>query len=409
MFPWQSGSDGRDETPTMLYNPLAGHWMPDRSRHQRHVGLAIAYCAWQHWQVTGDFEFLAGPGAELVLEVARFFASLASPASDGGGERGGGERARYHIAGVMGPDEFHDGYPWSDEPGVTDNAYTNVMTAWLLRRAAEVVELLRSARRTAVLDRLALDETEIGRWNDVSSRLTVPFHDGVISQFAGYERLEPIDLDAYRSRYGNIGRMDLILDAEGDTVRRYQVGKQADVLMLFYLLSAEELRAVLGQMGYALEPELIRRTVEYYARRVTHGSTLSSIVHAWVLARADRHASWQYFEQALASDIADVQGGTTREGIHFGAMGGTADLLQRCYTGLELRGEALWLNPKLPAELQRLALTLVFREMLVGVEVDHERLVVRAAAGRAAPITVVLRGEPAVLHPGRLVEVPLQG
>ena len=121
MFPWQSGSDGRDETPALLFNPRSGRWMPDRSRFERHVGLAVAYDAWQHWQVTGDLEFVAGPGAELIFEVARFVASVAS--------RGDG-RGRFSIAGVVGPDEFHDGYPWSDDPGVVDNAYTNVMASW---------------------------------------------------------------------------------------------------------------------------------------------------------------------------------------------------------------------------------------------------------------------------------------
>ena len=46
-----------------LFDPRSGRWMPDRSRFERHVGLAIAYDAWQHWQATGDFEFVAGPGA----------------------------------------------------------------------------------------------------------------------------------------------------------------------------------------------------------------------------------------------------------------------------------------------------------------------------------------------------------
>ena len=36
LFPWQSGSDGRDETPIQLFNPLSGTWMPDNSRRQRH-------------------------------------------------------------------------------------------------------------------------------------------------------------------------------------------------------------------------------------------------------------------------------------------------------------------------------------------------------------------------------------
>ncbi|HZD66071.1 MAG TPA: glycosyl hydrolase family 65 protein [Acidimicrobiales bacterium] len=397
-YPWQSGSDGRDETPEVLYNPRSGGWMADRSRHQRHVGLAVARNAWQYWQVSGDRDFLVGPGTEITVEVARYFADLA---------RFDPEAGRYSIDGVMGPDEFHDGYPWAEEPGVTDNAYTNVMTAWLLWRAQQLVEQVSAEPSADVVDRLGVDQAELARWDEISRGLQVPFHRGVISQFAGYERLAELDLDAYRARYGDVGRLDLILDAEGDTVRRYQVGKQPDVLMLFYLLSAEELRAVLARMGYHLSPETIRRTVGYYADRVTHGSTLSRVVHAWVLARRDRRRSWRYFREALASDVKDIQGGTTREGIHIGAMAGTVDLLQRCYAGLEARGEALWFNPVLPDELSGLSFDLVYRQHWLRVELGRRRLRVEARPSSAAPVTVVLVGEPAVLREGQAVEAEL--
>jgi len=105
--------------------------------------------------------------------------------------------------------------------------------------------------------------------------------------------------------------------------------------MLFYLLSAEELRGLLERLGYRLDPAAIRRNVDYYLARTSHGSTLSGVVNAWVLARSDRPRSWRFFTEALASDLYDVQGGTTAEGIHLGAMAGTVDLVQRCYTGLE--------------------------------------------------------------------------
>lgn len=113
MFPRQSGSDGRDETSSELFNPRTGQWMPERSAQQRHVGLAIAYAAWQYYQATGDLDFLLRPGAELMVEIARLFADLAhhNPKSD-----------RYEITGVMGPDEFHDGYPDTETPGVDNNA-----------------------------------------------------------------------------------------------------------------------------------------------------------------------------------------------------------------------------------------------------------------------------------------------
>ena len=399
MYPWQSGSDGRDETPQVLFNARSDRWVPDRSRYQRHVGLAVAYNVWQYWQATADHRYLIDHGAEVVLEVARHFASLAIFDES---------LERFRIRGVMGPDEFHDGYPWSDKPGVDDNAYTNVMTAWLLARSIELADFLERSGNQELLERVGCTEAELARFDRLSRRLFVPFvpfSDGVMAQFDGFERLEPIDLEAYRVRYGNIGRLDLILEAEGDTVRRYQVAKQPDTLMLLYLLSAEELRAVLERLGYALSPGAIRRTVQYYEARVTHGSSLSEVVHAWVAARVDRPSSWRHFTQAISLDLHDTQGGTTREGIHLGAMAGTVDLLERCYSGLEIRADALWLNPCLPEELGRLSLVLVYRGHCLSVDIDQHEVRIGVEGMPTVPATILIQGEPHLLQPGsRIVQ-----
>ena len=390
-FPWQSGSDGRDETPALLYNPRSGRWMPDRSAAQRHVGLAVAYNCWRYFEATGDETFLLDAGAEIIFEVARHFAYLASYDEALG---------RWRIRGVMGPDEFHDGYPWAEEPGVDDNAYTNVLASWLLTRAEELAGMLARDQREDALGRLGIGPADLARFGQVARGLHVPFHDGVISQFAGYERLEPIDLDAYRARHASIGRLDLILEAEGDTIRRYQAGKQADTLMLFYLFSPAELRGTFARLGYELSDECVRATIAYYSARVTDGSTLSRVVHAWVTARADRAGSWRDFTEALAADMADTQGGTTGEGIHLGAMAGTIDLLQRCYTGLQTRGGTLIFDPVLPGEITGLRLALAYRGHRLDVRIGHDEIAVASAPCQAAPVTLNLAGKQMTLRPG---------
>ncbi|MFC3961565.1 beta-phosphoglucomutase family hydrolase [Nocardia jiangsuensis] len=401
LFPWQSGSDGREETPTELFNPRTGQWMADNSFRQRHVGLALAYSVWQYYRATGDTGFLIDRGAEIVIEVARLFAAMATPDPESG---------RFDIHGVMGPDEYHDGYPDAPGRGVRNNSYTNVLASWVLTRAVEVAELLDGADCEPLRRRLRLDPDEPTHWDHIGRRLRVPFHaDGVISQFDGYEELDEFDWDAYRLRYGNIERLDLILNAEGDSTNRYKLSKQADVLMLFYLFSAEELREVFERLGYDLPGELIPRTVAYYLARTSHGSTLSRLTHAWVLARTDRAASWQLFTRALAADLDDTQGGTTREGVHLGAMAGTADMVLRCYAGVETRLDLLRLHPVLPAELREASFTLTYRGQPITVTLGHTRVLVRLHPSRAAPIRVCVEDAERVLGPGRSWEVPLAG
>jgi len=365
MFPWQSGSDGREETPTHLLNMRSGRWMPDHSRRQLHVGLAVAYDAWQYYQATGDLTWLAERGAELLIEVARLFAALATYDS---------ALDRFHIAGVMGPDEYHDGYPDAPGQGLRDNAYTNVLTAWVCGRAAEALALLAGHEGDELVARLGVHPQEPASWAHLSRRLAVPIHDGVISQFDGYEALAELDWHRYRATHGNIGRLDLILEAEGDTTNRYRLAKQADVLMLIYLLGPEELLAVLGSLGYPLTDGVLVDTVDYYLARTAHGSTLSRVVHASVLARLNPSRAWSVFRDALAADLDDTQGGTTEEGVHLGAMAGTIDLVTRAFAGLQTRADTLMFTPRLPFEVREVRFQVTFRGQRIDVRLDHDRL-----------------------------------
>ncbi|MGI8801006.1 MAG: glycoside hydrolase family 65 protein [Solirubrobacteraceae bacterium] len=392
MYPWQSGSDGTEETQVVHLNPLTGRWEPDRSHNQRHVNAAIFYNVWHYFQATGDLEFMRDNGAEMMLEIARFWASIAhfNPDLD-----------RYEIHGVMGPDEFHEKYPDREESGFRNNAYTNVMVAWIAQKALEVLEVLPETRRDALRSRLGLSDDEIATWAEMSRKMFVPFHDGIIMQFEGYEELEELDWDAYVEKYSNIQRLDRILRAEGDDPNRYKLAKQADVVMLPFLFSDDELQALLERLGYAVEPDTLARTIAYYDRRTSHGSTLSFVAHAAVLAQSDPEDSWRRFIAALESDVSDVQGGTTKEGIHVGAMSGTLYLIQRGYLGTEIRGGVLRFDPGQRDRLDGVSFPMRFRGMPIRVTLRDDALRIRAAAeGASQPIRVGVGDDVRELRPG---------
>ena len=398
-YPWQSGSDGREETPTQFFNPRSGRWMPDNSRRQHHVSLAVAYELWQYYQVSGDLDFLVRYGAEMLTEIARFWVDLAELDPTTG---------RYSIRGVMGPDEFHDGYPDRPGRGIDDNAYTNTMVSWLLRRVLDAYQLLGNQADADAWERLGVTSDELVVWEEVGRRLRVPFHPNrILSQFAGYEDLAEFDWDHYRHRYGNIGRLDLILEAEGDSPNRYKLSKQADVLMLLYLFSAEELTDLLTHLDYSFDPATIPATVDYYTARMSHGSSLCRVAVAWVLARGDRARSWEIFRQTMLSDVADMQSGTTREGIHLGAMAGTIDLVQRCYTGLRVHDDTLWFDPRLPDQLPELRFPVRYRHHWIDVTITHHRIQLCARPGRDRSVRVGICGNLFELTPGQAIEAEL--
>ncbi|UXY23526.1 glycoside hydrolase family 65 protein [Streptomyces cynarae] len=392
MYPWQSGSDGREESQVLHLNPRSGRWLPDNSRLQHHVGSAVAYNVWRYCEATGDTEFLHTKGAEMLVQIARFWASTAVL------DHGSG---RFRILGVMGPDEYHDGYPDAVRPGLDDNTYTNVTAAWVLSTTLDLLRRLPAWRREELMDRVGVADEEPAEWEEISRRLRVPYHQDVISQFDGYGDLAELDWDAYRARYDDIRRLDRILEAEGDTVNRYQASKQADVLMLGYLFSPAELRDLFHRLGYAMDDEVWRRTLDYYLRRTSHGSTLSGLVHGWVLARAKRAEAWTYCRQALEEDIADLQGGTTGEGIHLGAMAGTLDLVQRCLPGLETREDSLWLDPVPLRELSEYGFSLRYRAHWgIDVRLSSGQLWMGVPDSDGAPIRVALPDRTVTIAPG---------
>ena len=384
MFPWQSGSTGREETQVVHLNPRSGRWLPDGSHLQRHINAAVVYDIWQYYEATGDSDFMAFHGAEMVLDIALFWSSIAEFDPD---------LERYRIRSVMGPDEYHERLADSPDPGLDDNAYTNVMAVWCVSRALELLEVLSDRRVAELRERLGISDGDIERWTDLTRRMRVCFHDGVISQFDGYETLAEFDWERYRNQYGDIARLDRILEAEGDSTNRYRLSKQADVLMLFYLFSAEELTEIFDRLGYSFDTAMIPATIDYYRERTSHGSTLSRVVEAWVQARRDRPGSWSTLLSVLRSDLFDIQGGTTAEGIHLGAMAGSLDLIQRCYTGITARGGVLWLDPLLPPELGRMALDVRFHQHWIHLEFTRTAVEVSIAGRPQGSVAIGYRGE----------------
>jgi len=198
-----------------------------------------------------------------------------------------------------------------------------------------------------------------------------------------------------------------LLEAEGDTTNRYQVFKQPDVLMLLYLLSGDELRALLADMGYQVTVEQLARTVDYYMARTSDGSSLSSVVNAWVLARIDPAQGWRRLLGALELDVGDVQGGTTAEGIHLGAMAGTVDVVLRAIAGMRADADALRFDPMLPPQLKELSFSVHFRGHRLAVSLTEHCLEVSSRRGDPSPIRIAVGRQLRKVAPGTRVEFPL--
>ncbi|HVA74804.1 MAG TPA: glycosyl hydrolase family 65 protein [Acidimicrobiales bacterium] len=347
-FPWESAADGSDVTPRVVQGRHGEPIPIATGTHEEHIVADVAWAADRYATWTGDTAFLAGrPGRDLVVEAARYWASRIR--LDPGG--------RGHLYGVMGPDEYHE--------VVDDNAYTNVMARWNLRRGAE---LLAVSRRNSA-------STEAARWRDLAERLVDGWNPdlGIYEQFAGYFELEPLLVSQVAQPPVAI---DVLLGAE--RVRGSQLIKQADVLMLHHLLPTE---VVDGSLGACLA---------FYEPRTAHGSSLSPAISAALLARAGQlDRALELFRLAARLDLDDLTG-TTASGLHLATMGGVWQALAYGFLGLEAQGEVLALEPHLPGAWSALSMRLRFRGQRLQVRAEHDQITI----GCDRPLAVRVAARP---------------
>ena len=395
LYPWQSANDGIEETQEIHYNPVSGKWDPDLSLLQRHVSLAIAKNILDYCRCTNDKEFMHHYGAEMLIEISRFWAGIAEKSE---------KDKRYHIKHVMGPDEFHEKYPGAEEGGINDNAYTNVMVSWLLNKIIHLYNKFSPEELGDIRNKTGIDETEIEQWKAIRDNLYLEFNeDNILAQFSGYFELKELDWEHYRQKYKNIRRMDRILKAENDSPDNYKVAKQADTLMLFYTLSPKQIKKITRQMGYEIGDtyEFMEKNYNYYIRRTSHGSTLSYVVHAEILKyiRNGKSDRFEWFNKALKSDIFDTQGGTTPEGIHTGVMAGTIEIIVESFAGLELFKDHFEIKPTMPEHWHNVQFKIHHLERQFKFEMRHDKIIISSLNDFENEFYIQINGDKKELKP----------
>ena len=346
MYPWQSGMYGDEQSQLIHLNTVDNTWIPDNSRLQRHVSLAVAYNMWVYQKISGQVDQLDQNGLEMLIQIARFWINKAE-LIDG----------RYTIAGVMGPNEFHEAAPGAHVGGLKNNAYTNLMVVWLLNYIDDLShQSAINFEKVAQKSGFTSEEQEKAWQLRHHLKLSIN-KDGVVEQYEGFFKLAQLDFSAYEAKYGDIHRIDRLLKSEGKSPDDYQVIKQADFLMLIYNFGATQTRQLIEQLGYALPDQWLARNTAYYLKRTTHGSTTSRPVFAGIylaLARLGETTyeadAYKFLTDAIRSDYDDIQGGTTAEGVHMGVMGETLAVIQNDYAGVDMRHEQFTLDPRLPKQ-----------------------------------------------------------
>jgi trehalose/maltose hydrolase-like predicted phosphorylase len=342
---------------------------------EQHICADVAYAVWQYWRATGDDEFFIEAGAEILLETARFWASRAVAEADGG----------RHIRHVIGPDEYHE--------DVDDNAFTNVMARWNIKRALETTEMLKTRwphRAAALYDKIALGDEELADWRDAAARIVTGLDPatGIYEEFAGYHDLEPIDLSLYADRKVPI---DVVIGRE--RTQRSQVVKQADVVALLALLP-DEFPGAMAEANF-----------RYYEPRCAHGSSLSAGMHALVAARlGDTDMALRYLRRAAAADLELDP--NSAGGIRIAGLGAVWQAVVLGFAGLELGGETIGINPRLPTKWRGMSFGVRWRGRSVRISIAGT--LVRVALSDGEPVQVRIAGKTHSLKESAAMEVHLE-
>jgi trehalose/maltose hydrolase-like predicted phosphorylase len=357
LYAWESADTGEETTPERV---VAADGTPVdilTGKMEHHISADIAYAVWQYWRSTCDNDFFLSFGAEILFETARFWASRAVPEADG----------KRHIRHVIGPDEYHE--------DVDDNAFTNVMARWNIARALEAMDLLFARwpeQAVSLRKRLDIRDEELGDWRDAIARIVTGLDPatGVYEQFAGFGALEPIDLSAYAERTVPI---DVVIGRE--RTKRSQAVKQADVVALIALLP-EEFPGTMAEANF-----------RYYEPRCAHGSSLSAGMHALVAARlGDATMALRYLHETAATDL-DLDPNSAG-GVRIAGLGAMWQAVVRGFAGLDLGGDTLGIDPRLPPQWRSLSFRVFWRGRSVAIRIAGETVQASLVKGEAMEMRI---------------------
>ena len=324
--------------------------------------------------------FLAGEGAEILVETARLWQDLGFYGSNGS--------SHFRIHGVTGPDEY--------TTVVNDNLYTNVMARFNMRYAARVLELLAESDRSAYEDlvrRVDLQPGEVDGWIRAAEHMYLPYDEelGIHPQDDSFLELEPWDFEGTPD-----DKYPLLLNFHPLVIYRHQVLKQADVVLAMALRSDQ----------FSLEQR--RRNFDYYDPITTGDSSLSACVQAMAAAQIGYDdLAVEYFREALFVDLADTHGNTA-DGVHVASAGGVWGTIAFGFAGLFDSGTSLRFTPSLPTRWERLTFRFQRHGSRLRAEIDRDGCTVHVVSGTPVPIEPRADGpsDPVLVEPGASIRIP---
>ena len=323
---------------------------------------AIPYAIYNYTNYTGDENYLAHEGLDVLVEVARFWADRVHYSARNG---------QYMIHGVTGPNEY--------ENNINNNWYTNTLAAWVLAYTAE--SLAAHPRPD-----LVVSESELAKWTDIVAKMYYPYDDkeGVFVQHDGF-------LDKDIRPVSALAASDLPLNQNWswDKILRSPFIKQADVLQGIYFFGNQ----------FTLEEK--RRNFDFYEPMTVHESSLSPSIHAILAAELGKEAkAVEMYERTARLDL-DNYNNDTEDGLHITSMTGSWLAIVQGFAQMKTWAGQLSFAPFLPSEWTGYTFHINYRGNLLKIQVGAA-VSVTLLSGEGLSLT--LYGQAVTLSPEQATE-----
>ena len=299
-------------------------------------------------------------GAEILFQTSRYWISRLEHNED---------QNRYELTRVIGPDEFHE--------HIDNNTFTNALTQWHLRCAADVFEKFNDEtdeRYLNMVERLGVTSDEVETWRSTADKIYIPRDPGstLVEQFEGYFQLEDLQITEWDDNH-----MPLYPEGKDHfTLNDTMLLKQPDVIMLMYMLPDE------------FSDAEKKENFDFYEARTMHKSSLSPAIHAIMgVEVGDYSSAHRYFERSAFVDLINNQG-NTQDGMHIASAGGTWQSLACGFGGFRVKNGVPSFKPWLPRPWDSIEFKLLWKDGQIVVKISHDicHLTLHSPAGSAQTV-----------------------
>ena len=328
-----------------------------------HRNGAIAFAIYNYVRYTGDWNYVKEMGIDVLIGIARFWSQRVSfsPAKN-----------QYVMLGVTGPNEY--------ENNINNNWYTNYLAQWCLEYAVDSLKSIEAQDVNTfkkVFDNNKLKESEMLKWQNISSNMYLPFDEdlGVYLQQDGFLDKE------YRITVDQLSRSDRPINQKWswDRILRSPYIKQADVLQGFYFFE-----------DHFTTQELTKH-FDFYEPLTVHESSLSPCVHSILASKLGRmDQAYDFYLRTSRLDLDDYNK-EVHEGLHITSMAGTWMSIVEGFGGMRIVDGMLSFNPQIPEGWTSYSFKINFRGAILTVKVHQSKVII--CSEQATNMEIVLNGE----------------